>query len=124
MANTILYHPEILLIEVQGHTDSKGNDAYNQDLSQRRVNSVVKYLASKGVTVEILKPVGYGEAKPIASNSTAAGRAKNRRVQFVILDTVGLKAAREAEEAERARQAAEGQPTDAPPPTTNEGASP
>jgi len=124
VANTILYHPEILLIEVQGHTDSKGNDAYNQDLSQRRVNSVVKYLASKGVTVEILKPVGYGEAKPIASNSTAAGRAKNRRVQFVILDTVGLKAAREAEEAERARQAAEGQPTDAPPPTTNEGASP
>lgn len=98
VANTILNHPQILLLEVQGHTDSKGSDAYNLDLSHRRVVSVVKYLESKGVSPDRLRPMGYGETKPIASNSTASGRAKNRRVQFVIMDTAAAKAAREAAE--------------------------
>lgn len=96
VAATILNNPHILLLEVQGHTDSKGSDAYNLDLSHRRVVSVVNYLISKGVEPERLVPMGYGETKPIASNSTASGRAKNRRVQFVIMDTAAAKAAREA----------------------------
>jgi OOP family OmpA-OmpF porin len=78
-------HPELGNIEVAGHTDSDGNDAYNMDLSQRRVNSVVKYLADKGVDTTRLVAHGYGETRPIASNKTKTGKAENRRVEFNIL---------------------------------------
>lgn len=111
VANTILDNPHILKIEVQGHTDSKGSDVYNQDLSQRRVNSVMRYLVEKGVAADRLVAVGYGEAKPIASNSTSAGRAKNRRVQFVILETEATRRAKE--EAAKQEGAA---PTETPAP--------
>jgi len=77
----------INLIEVQGHTDSDGTDVYNVDLSQRRSAAVVDYLSTKaGVAKTRMAPKGYGERKPIDTNRTPAGRAKNRRVQFVILD--------------------------------------
>jgi len=77
----------INLIEVQGHTDSDGPDDYNLDLSQRRAQQVVKYLNEKaGVEVARMAAKGYGEGKPLESNKTPAGRAKNRRVQFIILD--------------------------------------
>ncbi|MDP2307961.1 MAG: OmpA family protein [Pseudomonadota bacterium] len=85
VANTLRNHPEVLLVEVGGHTDSKGNDKYNVDLSQRRVNSVRSYLVGKGVPEGRLVAKGYGETKPIANNKTAAGRAENRRVEFNIL---------------------------------------
>ena len=71
-------------VEVAGHTDSTGSDAYNQKLSERRAQAVVDYLISKGVDPNRLKAVGYGESKPIASNETEAGRAKNRRVELQI----------------------------------------
>lgn len=66
--------------DVAGYTDSRGAEAYNQQLSLRRAQAVVDYLASKGVNADKLHAVGYGEAQPVADNSTEAGRAENRRV--------------------------------------------
>lgn len=83
---TMIDHPEIKKVEVQGHTDSDGSDTYNVDLSQRRVESVRKYLMDKGIDGDRLVAKGYGESKPIATNKTEAGKAKNRRVEFVILE--------------------------------------
>jgi len=85
VAATIMAHSELGKIEVAGHTDSDGPDVYNQDLSQRRVEAVMKYLAEKGVDPARLVARGYGESRPIASNKTAAGKAENRRVEFNIL---------------------------------------
>jgi len=75
-----------LTLEIGGHTDSRGTDAYNKSLSQRRANSVKAYLIEKGVSSERLAAVGYGEAKPIADNKTDEGRAENRRVEFQVLN--------------------------------------
>ena len=75
------------IVEVQGHTDNTGTAAYNQDLSQRRANSVTNVLISNGVPSTRLRAVGYGENQPIASNLDPAGRAQNRRVQIVIRPT-------------------------------------
>jgi OOP family OmpA-OmpF porin len=71
-----------LKAEIGGHTDAQGSDAANQKLSQRRADSVRQYLLGKGVEAERLTAVGYGEAQPIATNDTPAGRAENRRVEF------------------------------------------
>jgi OOP family OmpA-OmpF porin len=73
-----------LVVEVQGHTDSQGDDAFNKKLSQRRAESVRTYLVGKGVEGARMVPVGYGEDVPIADNRTADGRGQNRRVEFVI----------------------------------------
>jgi OOP family OmpA-OmpF porin len=69
-------------VEVAGHTDSTGADEYNQGLSERRANSVVDYLVSKGVDRSRLSSVGHGESQPVADNSSADGRAQNRRVEL------------------------------------------
>lgn len=71
-------------IEVLGHTDSKGTDAYNQGLSERRASAVAAYLRSHGVSGSRLSTRGMGESDPVASNDTEANRAQNRRVEFVI----------------------------------------
>lgn len=86
VAKLLLDHPEMKKVRVEGHTDNVGNAAYNKELSQRRAASVVRYLVSKGVPESRLVPVGYGLEQPIASNATALGRAKNRRVAFTILE--------------------------------------
>lgn len=72
-------------LEVAGFTDSTGSDAYNQELSQKRASSVASYLRSKQVESGRLKSVGLGEAHPIASNDSDAGRARNRRVELTII---------------------------------------
>jgi outer membrane protein OmpA-like peptidoglycan-associated protein len=72
-------------IEISGHTDSKGADQYNLNLSQGRSQAVVDYLVSQGVNRERLTAHGYGEGKPIDTNETDAGRANNRRVEFTVL---------------------------------------
>jgi outer membrane protein OmpA-like peptidoglycan-associated protein len=72
-------------IEISGHTDSKGSDTYNQNLSQGRSQSVVDYLISQGIETSRLQAQGYGESKPIDSNETEEGRANNRRVEFTVL---------------------------------------
>jgi OOP family OmpA-OmpF porin len=71
-----------LKVEVAGHTDSANSDTYNLDLSQRRADAVLNYFVSKGVETDRLSAKGYGEAEPIADNSTTEGRFKNRRVEL------------------------------------------
>ncbi len=73
-------------VEVQGHTDSVGNDAFNLKLSQRRAESVRNYLIKKGISSDRMTPKGYGENVPIADNRTKDGRDQNRRVEFVITE--------------------------------------
>jgi len=84
VAAVITSHPG-LRIQVEGHTDNQGDDAYNKDLSQRRAQAVVDYLGRKGVEVARLVAAGFGEERPLADNGTKAGRAQNRRVVFTIL---------------------------------------
>jgi outer membrane protein OmpA-like peptidoglycan-associated protein len=71
-------------IVVQGHTDSTGTEEHNQSLSERRAQAVVAYLTGKGIEPARMAPMGYGEGQPIASNDTADGRAKNRRVDLLL----------------------------------------
>lgn len=71
--------------EIQGHTDNVGSDQLNLNLSEKRAQSVKDYLISKGILGERLVARGYGEVNPIASNDTAEGRKKNRRVEFVLI---------------------------------------
>lgn len=78
-------HPELARIRVEGHTDAVGSAAYNRDLSERRAVAVVRYLVAKGVAAARLEARGYGLERPVASNATAVGRARNRRVEFTIL---------------------------------------
>ena len=73
-------------VEIQGHTDDVGNDKDNQILSERRAKAVYDLVISKGVSADRLRYKGYGESQPIADNSTAAGRAKNRRTVFLIYE--------------------------------------
>ena len=73
---------EQTVVEVAGHTDSTGSDAYNQSLSERRAGSVSSYLKSQGVISERLIVVGMGESRPVADNSSASGRQANRRVEI------------------------------------------
>ncbi len=73
-----------LKVEVAGHTDSIGTDSYNQGLSERRAKAVYDYLTGKGIAADRLSgPNGYGEAKPIDTNDTSEGRARNRRTELV-----------------------------------------
>ncbi|MEQ6917562.1 OmpA family protein [Halomonas aquatica] len=69
-------------VRIEGHTDSMGSDAYNQQLSQERADSVATYLAGEGVSADRMRTIGYGESQPVASNETDAGRAQNRRVEL------------------------------------------
>lgn len=71
-------------ILIEGHTDSTGDDAYNQTLSERRANSVEGYLTQQGVKASRITTKGYGEKQPLASNDTEAGRQSNRRVEVAI----------------------------------------
>jgi outer membrane protein OmpA-like peptidoglycan-associated protein len=72
-------------IDVLGHTDSTGSDAYNQGLSERRAQSVASYLTSRGVQQARIATRGYGETAPIATNDTDQGRAANRRVEIKVV---------------------------------------
>ena len=71
-------------VRIEGHTDSRGSDAYNQSLSDKRAKSVMDYLVSKGIDAARLTSAGYGESKPVVANDSAANMAKNRRVDLVV----------------------------------------
>lgn len=71
-------------VDIDGHTDSVGSESTNQSLSERRAKSCYDYFISKGISPDRMNFTGYGEAKPIAPNATAAGREQNRRVEFNI----------------------------------------
>jgi len=72
-------------IEVIGHTDNVGDEDYNQELSEQRATSVRNHLVDTGVDASKIVTVGAGESMPIASNDTDIGRAKNRRVEILVL---------------------------------------
>jgi outer membrane protein OmpA-like peptidoglycan-associated protein len=82
-----------LEIEIGGHTDSSGEDAYNQQLSQRRAESVRAYLVQHftGIHADQITAVGYGESRPMAGNESSEGRARNRRVEFTVRNPEVLK---------------------------------
>ena len=73
-----------LMIDIDGHTDAQGSEESNQVLSDNRAGAVKTYLVSKGVTETRLKSAGYGELKPVADNTSSAGRAKNRRTEMIV----------------------------------------
>jgi outer membrane protein OmpA-like peptidoglycan-associated protein len=89
VARILVEQPRIRRLRVEGHTDDRGADDKNLGLSQRRAIAVVRYLVGRGVARERLDAVGLGENRPVADNRTAAGRAKNRRVEFNIVDDAG-----------------------------------
>lgn len=83
VAQSMIQYPNSL-IDVYGHTDSTGSDAYNLDLSKRRADAVARYLISRGVASARIQTQGMGESQPVASNDTPEGRALNRRVEIKI----------------------------------------
>ena len=80
-----LVNYEKTMVEVAGHTDSTGSAEFNQRLSEQRANSVRSYLIRQGVMPERIRSVGFGESMPVASNDTAQGRARNRRVELTLI---------------------------------------
>jgi outer membrane protein OmpA-like peptidoglycan-associated protein len=76
-------HPT-LVVEVEGHTDSVGSDAFNQGLSERRADSVRNYLVQQGVPAASITSAGFGKTSPVATNDTAEGRQMNRRVELIV----------------------------------------
>lgn len=85
VAQVLNDRPNIAKIRVEGHTDNVGKPQKNMVLSQARADAVMKYLVDKGVAAERLTAQGYGDTQPIADNKTKDGRAKNRRVEFMIV---------------------------------------
>lgn len=83
VASILKQYPDTF-VRVEGHTDSVGSDTYNMDLSIRRANAVRTLLVREGVSGDRMQAVGYGESTPVATNSTAAGRQMNRRVEIKI----------------------------------------
>ncbi len=89
VASILKAYGDITKVRIEGHTDSRGGDAYNKQLSDDRAKSVRQYLIDKGIAPDRLEAVGYGEERPIASNQTGQGREQNRRVEFRIVEFKG-----------------------------------
>lgn len=83
IANVLVQYPQTLL-RIEGHTDSTGSETYNQDLSERRANNVRNLLSQRGIAYGKIEVIGLGEAMPIATNETEAGRQLNRRVEIKV----------------------------------------
>lgn len=83
LAESLADYPNTNIL-IGGHTDATGSDSYNQALSERRAMAAAEFLAASGVKSDRLTIVGYGETQPVADNSTAEGRAQNRRVEIAI----------------------------------------
>jgi OOP family OmpA-OmpF porin len=82
----VLLSNKSIKIRVEGHTDSRGSDSYNQNLSEERAASVRQYLIGRGVSASRIQSKGFGEQRPIEDNTTKAGRAANRRVEIHITE--------------------------------------
>ena len=96
LANSLKEYPQTEVVIV-GHTDAQGTYEYNQSLSERRARAAADYLVAQGVARSRIRPSGLGETEPIASNDTAEGAAKNRRVEIAIFADDALKAKAKAE---------------------------
>jgi outer membrane protein OmpA-like peptidoglycan-associated protein len=92
LAKILNKYPDTNIL-IEGHTDSDGGESYNQTLSERRAGSVAHFLASQSVVSGRMNTMGYGETQPIADNSTAAGKAANRRVEVAVMANDKLKKA-------------------------------
>jgi len=90
LAKVMSEHPYLTKVRVEGHTDSEGVDTINLELSRRRAAAVAAYLVTKGIAPARLVSQGYGESRPLMKNDTPNGRAKNRRVEFKIVEVNGL----------------------------------
>ncbi|MBK8943812.1 MAG: OmpA family protein [Ignavibacteriae bacterium] len=90
VANVLQKYPDAN-VEIQGHTDSLGNNMYNEFLSDKRAKSVKNFLVKKGINESRLTTIGYGETKPIEDNGTSYGRAVNRRIEFNIKNSSNIK---------------------------------
>ncbi len=84
VAAVLLKYPQTN-ISIEGHTDSKGAEEYNMDLSRQRAEAVKNSLIGRGLSSSRLQTIGFGESKPVATNDTEAGRQQNRRVRIVIV---------------------------------------
>lgn len=78
-------HPEVVKVRIEGHTDDRGGQAFNQPLSEARAKSVKAYLERGGIASERLEAMGFGQSKPLVPNATTEGREQNRRVEFIVL---------------------------------------
>jgi outer membrane protein OmpA-like peptidoglycan-associated protein len=83
VARILREHPEIVSVSIEGHTDERGSDDYNLDLSQRRADAVRDYLNQEGVELERMRTRGFGESIPLNSDTTEEAHAINRRVEFI-----------------------------------------
>jgi len=94
VAGILASHPD-LKIAIEGHTDSVGGDAYNQQLSERRAESVRTYLVQQKISPASVDAEGFGKTRPVASNATPTGRQQNRRVELVVSgESIGRTATR------------------------------
>lgn len=91
LASVFGARPDITRVSVEGHTDDRGTDEHNQDLSTRRAAAVRTYLIAQGIAESRLVSRGFGESRPIEPNRSRAGRAANRRVEFVIVEQTGCR---------------------------------
>jgi len=91
VSGIVLAYPGLKL-QVEGHTDSVGSDAYNQRLSEKRAENVRAYLVKQGVSPDVVSAMGFGKAQPVATNATSSGRQQNRRVEMVVSgEVIGTK---------------------------------
>ncbi|HHN75362.1 MAG TPA: OmpA family protein [Acidobacteria bacterium] len=79
-------YDKMVFVEIQGHTDSSGGEAYNRALGLKRAEVVRDYLHEQGIPLNLLSVISYGESRPVADNSTREGRAANRRVEILVLE--------------------------------------
>jgi outer membrane protein OmpA-like peptidoglycan-associated protein len=86
VAGILRAHPELVRVEVQGHTDATGTPEHNVRLSGERARAVMAWLVARGIDEGRLSAVGYGETVPLGDNATDEGRTRNRRVEFRILE--------------------------------------
>jgi outer membrane protein OmpA-like peptidoglycan-associated protein len=88
LADYLKTHPQTKVL-IEGHTDSRGSEEYNEALSQRRADAVARALVERGASADAVHAVGRGKGYPVATNDTAEGRQQNRRVEIVFSDASG-----------------------------------
>src|SRR5690606_18772957 len=81
----LVQHPEIRLLEIEGHADGSGSDAYNDALSLRRAEAIREWLVARGIEPERLRTSAQGERAPVEANEDDAGREQNRRARFRVI---------------------------------------